>query len=115
MHEVMRNTLAELELMGPPSPVRIRLLEDDKDLLAAELPLDCVDSETLPCLVVWLLEWAQIQTSLWNSEDVSGEFMAEDRRRGIIYGFVFHVTLTHLSEGLYRRTLSIVPSVSMCA
>ena len=53
--EVMKKALAELELFGPPSSVRIRLCTDEGELLSRELPRDCIDAEILPHLLVWLL------------------------------------------------------------
>jgi len=115
IHDVMNDALAELELLGPPAAVRIRLLAADKELLSTELPLDCIDSETFPHLVVWPLEWAGLPPTVWNNEDLAGCFTGEDRRRGIIYEMAFGLTNTHRKEGLYRRTLSVTHTVTMLA
>ena len=115
LHDVMNDVLAELELLGPPAPVLIRLLADEKELLSTNLPLDCMDSETFPYLVVWPLKWAGLPASVWNSETLSGRFTGEDRRRGIIYGIAFSLANTHRKEGLYRRTLSVAHNVTMLA
>jgi hypothetical protein len=113
--DLMKETLAELELLGPPSPVQVRLFAGKEEFLATEFPLDCVDSETFPYLIAWPLEWAGIPADVWNNEALDGDFTGEDKQRGIVYRIVFHMANTHLSEGLYRRDFSIVHSVSMFA
>ena len=115
LRDVMNDTLAELELLGLPAPVRIRLLAAEKEILATDLPLDCIDADTFPYLVAWPLEWAELPSDGWNRDAVAGRFTGEDRRRGIIYGVSFHLTNTHLKEGLYRRSLTIEHTVSMLA
>lgn len=115
VREAMKQTLAELELLGPPAAVHVRLLAGERELLSAELPLDCVDAETLPYLIVWPLEWAGIPAPAWNREDLTGGFTGEDRRRGIIYEMSFSLTNTHRREGLYRRVFSAAHKVSMLA
>jgi hypothetical protein len=111
LREVMREMLAELEIVGPPGSVTVRLLDGETELLARPLPLDCVDADIFPCLLVWPLEWAGIARSTWNNEFVNGDFAAEDRRRGLLYQLSFDLRNTHVSEGLYRRCLSVSPAV----
>jgi hypothetical protein len=115
VRQAMKETLAELELLGPPAPVQVRLLKGETEILSAELPLDCIDSETFPYLLVWPLEWAGLPHVIWNNETLDGRFTGEDRRRGITYGIAFSLTNTHRKEGLYRRTLSVAHTVSMLA
>lgn len=107
MEEVMRNTLAELEILGPPSSVQIRLLSGEEELLSSALPLDCIDAEIFPFLIVWLLEWAGIPESQWNNEFLQGDITAEDTRRRLVYQMSFSLKNSHLSEGLYRRSISL--------
>lgn len=109
LRDAIREALAEMELLGPPSSVRIRLLSGRREVLSRGLPLDCVDAEIFPYLAVWLLEWAGIPASRWNSEFLSGDIMAEDRKRRLVYRLSFSLTNRHLSEGLYQRSVSIVP------
>jgi hypothetical protein len=108
----MRNTIAELEIVGPPSPVSIRMFKDDREILSRELPLDMVDSEIFCYLIVWPLKWAGIAESQWNNEFVEGNILAEDRKRKLAYSLKFMLTKRHLSEGLYRRSIHLKYSVT---
>ena len=107
--QVLKDTLAELELVGQPSSVRIRIQRGEEELVARDLPADCVDAEIFPHLIVWPLEWARIEESLWNSPSVRGSFTAEDRARGVLYKVSFTAGSEHLSEELYRRFIAVVP------
>jgi hypothetical protein len=111
MDETMANILAELEILGPPTSVQIRLLAGDREVHSQELSLDCVDSETFPFLVVWPLEWSGIPETKWNDERLHGNVTAEDRKRRLVYCMNFDLTNTHVSEGLYKRTMSVAYSV----
>lgn len=111
MQEEMRNILAELEIMGPPCSVQIRLLRGKKELLSSELPLDCIDAEIFPFLIVWLLEWAGIPEFQWNNEFLEGNITAEDKKRRLLFRISFSLNNRHLSEGLYQRSISLVHSV----
>jgi hypothetical protein len=112
---MMKETIAEIEILGPPAPVQIRLLAGQDEIYSGSLPLDCVDAEIFPYLVVWPLSWAEIPDGAWNNESVSGEIEAQDRRRHIVYKMFFILTTTHLSEGLFRRSIAVTPSVAMLA
>jgi hypothetical protein len=112
IRQFMRDAIAELEVVGPPASVTVRLLADDEELLSRELPPECIDADIFPCLLVWPLEWAGIPRSMWNNEFLSGALTAEDRRRGLVYRLSFSLTSSHLSEGLYRRCIRVTPSVS---
>ena len=103
----LRETIAELELLGPPCAVRVRLYGKDSSVLIDNWPLDCLDAELLPYMVVWLLEWAGIPPALWNYENVTGELEGEDRSRFLTYSFSYNLHHRHVSEGLYERTLSL--------
>lgn len=108
---VLRETAAELELLGPPAAVRIELLAGEEVLLGDALPLDCLDAEIFPFLLAWLLEWAGIPEPLWRGELLSGEVRAEDRLRGRLYALAFSVVRRHLSEGLFECTVALLPRV----
>lgn len=114
MEQVMRNTLAELEILGPPTSVQIKLLSGEDELLSGELPLECIDAEIFPFLIVWLLEWAGIPEFQWNNEFLDGDITAQDRKRHRVYRISFTLNNKHLSEGLYRRSISLVHSVDVC-
>jgi hypothetical protein len=109
LDEEMRNTLAALDVTGPPPAVSIRLMAGEREVLADSLPLDCVDAEIFTYLVAWPLEWGAIPIAQWNNEFLSGEFLAEDRRRRRSYTFSFSLVNRHLSEGLFKRVLSLAP------
>ena len=115
MVRTMRDTLAEMELLGPPGEVCIRLLAGSRELATQALPLDCVDAEIFSYLLVWPLEWAGVPAAMWNNEFVQGEFSGEDRERGLVYEVSFVLTNRHLSEGLYQRKLSVTPCLSAWA
>ena len=107
IRQAMARTLAELELLGGPSPVTLRLLCADTELLATDLPQDCLDSETFPFLLVWLLEWAGLHHSEWNEDLSEGELTMVNRERRLRYLLAFELRHEHLSEGLYRRTVTL--------
>jgi len=111
IEEELQNTLAALDVTGPPPAVRIRLLEDESEILSDILPLDCVDAEIFTYLIAWPLEWCEIPPAKWNNEFLSGEFLAEDRKRGCVYPFSFSLVNRHLSEGLFERVLSVTPAI----
>jgi len=111
IREMMRNTLAELEMLGAPSSVHIRLHSGRREVLSVELPLDCIDAEIFPYVLVWPLQWAGIPDCSWNSELLSGDITAEDRKRGLVYQITFSLMNHHLGEGLFRRSISMIPSV----
>jgi hypothetical protein len=98
--------LAELEMLGPPAPVCLRLLAGEQVLLS-EVLRQGVDAEIFSNLVAWPLEWAEIPEFLWNNEFIQGRVVAEDRQTNTPYGFTFSLTNRHLSEGLYQRTVSL--------
>ncbi|MBI3986789.1 MAG: hypothetical protein HY343_07715 [Lentisphaerae bacterium] len=103
--EAMHKAVEELNLYGLPGAVGIRLLSGDREILARELPMDCMDAELFPYMVVWLLEWAGVEPRQWNDETVKGRLAADDRRRQ--YTLDFALDSIHVSEGLYRRILSV--------
>jgi hypothetical protein len=110
--DAMRKTLAMLEITGPPAAVSIRLFRGRRRVRSRRLPTDCVDAEVFGFLLAWLLRWACLPEERWNDARVEGRFAAEDRRRGLAYDVEFALDNEHLSEGLYRRTLTLHPSVT---
>jgi hypothetical protein len=107
LHEIIRNTISELELTGPPGPVELRIVGPAGEETSLCLPLDVVDAELMPYLLGWLLEWAGIAEGEWNAERIAGSFAARDARRRLGYEFAFSVINRHLAEGLYRRALRL--------
>lgn len=107
----MKNTIAELEIIGAPSPVQIRLFSAEKDLLSRQLPDDVIDSEILSYMIVWPLKWADIPEVQWNSELLEGCISIEDRIKGLVYSASFNLAKKDLSEGLFRRSICLKHSV----
>lgn len=101
----MESALAEISLLGPPSSIRVRLLDDEGEVFSGEIPADCADADILPFFVTWLLEWAEVPESAWNDSEVAGCVKAEDIKRAVSYSIPFTLTNRHLSEGLWQRTI----------
>lgn len=99
--------VAELELLGPPAAVRLRVLTGQEERFATNLPLDCLDADLFPFLLVWLMQWGDVPLPLWNQEFVTAEFTGTDMERNREYKFFFCLHNEHLSEGLYRRTVCL--------
>ena len=110
IEQALKEALTELEIFGPPGAVQISLLADDREIRRCQLPLDCVDADIFAYLLAWLMEWAEIPTSQWNSDRVEGAFPVRDpdlpESRDTVSGHVqFEFTRRHISEGLYRWRL----------
>jgi hypothetical protein len=115
MEAMMKETIAELEILGPPSAVNIRLGKGSEELYAGNLSIDCVDADIFPYLIVWPLAWAGIPEATWNKERLEGDFTAEDRTRHLTYAIPFALSINHVSEGLYRRVFTATPSLTAIA
>ncbi len=105
--EAIREAMTQFDMLGPPGIVHARLLTGSRVITTLDLPLDCVDADIFPCLLVWLLEWSEIPPSIWNTPQVSGDCCARDREREINYRMHFDLHNEHLSEGLFRRALTL--------
>lgn len=105
--EMMTSTIAEMEMMGPPPGVNIRILENTRELVKGTLPTEYIDADILPDLIVWLLEWACLPDNIWNNSNVSGNFTAIDPARNHEYKITFTVSNTEMSEGLRKTTISL--------
>ncbi len=106
--DCLRSIAIEMEVCGYPTPVRINLYSGDDELLSRNLPLDCVDADLFPHLVVWLLEWSGAPEPAWNNDALFGSISARDRRRQKAYAFEFELQSAHLHEGLIARSLTIL-------
>lgn len=107
IQEEMKNTLAELEILGPPSSVQIVLFSKKREIVSREFPLDYIDAEIFPCLIAWPLKWAGIPEYMWKNEFLKGNVTAEDKKRQLIYHISFSVEKHHISEGLYQQSISL--------
>ncbi|MCE9615762.1 MAG: hypothetical protein K8T26_15950 [Lentisphaerae bacterium] len=112
LQDVIQDTLAQLELLGPPGLIGIRLLASGQELYKSELPADCVDAEIFMYLAGWLLEWARIPHADWSADRHDGQFVARDARGRTVYLFRFDTLRQHVSEGLHRITLTLDPRVA---
>lgn len=111
--ETLEDVLAELEITGPPAPVRLRLLRAGEVVFEQALPEDCLDAETFPCLIAWLLEWSGVPESKWNEDRQKGVFRGDDRQRGRSYAISFTILTDHVKEGLLHRTVTLAAAVSL--
>ena len=138
IEQALKEALAEFEIFGPPGAVQLSLLAparppatlsrsdcgqamlssggiaggDDQIIRRCQLPLDCVDADIFAYLLTWLMEWAELPQSQWNSDRVEGAFPVRNpdpdspevgKSRDTASGRVqFEFTRSHISEGLYR-------------
>lgn len=107
MKRLFDEIASALEIIGPPCPIHITLQSGATTLETKPLPLECVDAEITPFLLAWILEWASLVEYAWNNDRIAGKFKADDRDRGFEYQVAFDLHNRHLSEGLYRRRLTI--------
>jgi hypothetical protein len=107
LRKVIADAVAEMDLLGPPASVQIRLLAPGRVILNWEPLPAFVDAELFPFLLVWLLEWGQVPEAVWNSERITGSLSASDRRFRWTYDIAFTLQSRHESEGLHRLTLSL--------
>lgn len=105
IREALRETLSQLNITGPPGAVHVRMTAGGHEMRACDLPRDCIDADMFPCLLVWLLEWAEVPYCLWNFSQANGNFYARDHERPVRYHISFELAGKHVSEGLCRRTL----------
>ena len=105
IEQALKEALTELEIFGPPGAVQISLLADDREIRRCQLPLDCVDADIFAYLLAWLMEWAEIPESQWNSDRVEGVFPVRDPDSTVSGRVQFKFTRSHISEGLYRWRL----------
>ncbi|MDP2991133.1 MAG: hypothetical protein Q8O57_11295 [Kiritimatiellota bacterium] len=112
IEQALKEALAEFEIFGPPGAVQLSLLVDDREMRRCQLPLDCVDADIFAYLLTWLMEWAELPESQWNSDRVEGAFPVRDpdipKNRDTASGRVqFEFTRRHISEGLYSWRLLV--------
>jgi hypothetical protein len=107
LDRAFRDALAQLEMIGPPPPVRVSVMSGERVMLDRELPLDVVDADLLPFVLVWLLEWSEISEFAWDSERIGGDFRAEDSARKLAYAVGFTLENRHVSEGLFERKITL--------
>lgn len=107
---LLRETVAELELFGPPAPVEVRLFCEEGLLSTCALPAERVDAEIFQYLAAWILAWARTPAPLWNAPLVEGRLVAaSDPRTGWTCDIAFSLRHEELHEGLLRRTLRLSP------
>lgn len=107
LQQAYRETLAVLEMTGPPLPTTLRLTRSGEPRPFLTAMLDLPDAETMPFLVAWLLEWLDVPPERWNDAMVAGAFVAEDLFRHRRYEVHCQLACKHLSEGLYAREATL--------
>lgn len=107
VHESIEDALAELTIVGTPGSVRVTLHAGEESLAIRALPEECVNAETFPLLVVWLLQWARVPESQWHNEFLNGSFAAVDPLRRLDYELDFALTRRLLAEELYELSVSL--------
>jgi len=105
IEQALKEALAEFEIFGPPGAVQLSLLDDDREMRRCQLPLDCVDADIFAYLLTWLMEWAELPESQWNSDRVEGAFPVRDPDSTVSGCVQFEFTRKHISEGLYHWRL----------
>lgn len=103
----LEESVRNLELFGPPASVLVKIMKADNELFAGELAPDIADEEIFMCLLCWLLKWGDIPEPIWNSEFIDGAFLAESPVEHRTYNISFSLHNEHLSEGLFRRKLTL--------
>ena len=109
IEQALKEALAEFEIFGPPGTVQLSLLDDDREIRRCQLPLDCVDADIFAYLLAWLMEWAELPESQWNSDCVEGAFPVRDPDAALSGRLQFEFSRRHLSEGLYSMRLMVRP------
>lgn len=107
LEDVMHEAVAEMNIIGPPAEVVIRLHKEELIMLEQVIPPNCLDAETFSYFAAWLMEWANIDSRKWNDESLKSSFTGEDRERDVSYLLSFHILYEHISEGLHRRTVKL--------
>lgn len=111
LRQAYRETLAVLEITGPPPPTTVRLTRTGQSRPFLTVMLDQPDAETVPFFLAWLLEWQDLPSDRWNDARVEGEFAADDLPRHRRYRVRCRLASRHLSEGLFRREVTLEPAV----
>lgn len=101
----------ELDLVGPPGSVTVLARRGPTEFYRGALPPDCLDGETFPYVVVWLVEWAGISPGDWNAEAVSGEIGGEDPGTGRRFHLPFTIRRRCAAEGLDRLSVILAPQI----
>jgi hypothetical protein len=104
---VIDDAMGVLELIGPPSGVRLRLMAPGDSAVVRDIVIEDIDAEIMPFLLAWILEWAKVPDGMWNRKTIRGTFMAEDRARRYVYTVSFELETRLLSEDLYQREVVI--------
>lgn len=109
--ETMADALAELNLLGPPSPVLAHVYKGRDEQLTRTLPPESLDAETFATMMAWLYQWAGLAATRWNDTRLSGTVTGKDPDRERIYCMTFSSTALPMTEGLINRSLSLVPRI----
>lgn len=108
LQQAFRETLAVLEITGPPPPTTVRLSRPGQPHPFLTAILDLPDAEIMSFLLAWLLEWQQVPACRWNDPVVEGTFSAADILRQRRYEIRCRLSTRHLSEGLFERETTLL-------
>lgn len=104
---VLREAVAEMELLGGPAPIALRLYEGAAELWTGTIPADCADADMFPYLVTWPLFWGDLPERDWNSEILSGRVEGQSVGGERVYDVGMELRNRHLSEDLYERVFVV--------
>lgn len=107
LEEVIRQTTAELELIGQPARVVVSLMSGDTQTHQQLIKREFVDADVYVYLLSWLLKWADMPEESWNDESLAAHLTAQDLGRDLGYRLDIALSNTHLSEGLYERKVAV--------
>lgn len=100
----LADAVAELAMLGPPGPVRLKLVGEDSSETVETMP-ESVNAETFVFLVAWLLEWAGVPETRWNGPVPDHVVEIRDLYGSGVRSLRFSLFRRHLSEGLEEATL----------
>ena len=104
--ESLKDSVAHLDLVGPPESVRMELLDHQGHSLSDVPDSDSsLDSETFSYITCWLYEWTRLPSEKWREPELSGYVMAEDLASNVVYHLEYINRRRHVSEGLFEQQL----------
>jgi len=107
IEEAIRLAVEESSMFGPPSGVLVTLFKGNSELMQRRLPGDCADAGAFVYLYAWLLYWAGVDAERWNNDLLSGSIKARDMERQFVYKMNIAFRNEHVSEGLFRRMVTL--------
>jgi len=103
----LSDTIAALEIFGPPPPVHIQIYTDKTQIISRDLSQEIMDAEIFSYLAAWLLKWAEIPLCLWNNETLNGTIVIQEMKIKTASRIRFEMKKQQISEGLYRKSIKL--------